>query len=393
MPIFKVSLLGLALLFVFSAVSAQEADVTDAVALDETVTAQDLGISEPNLLPDSPFYFLKNWSRTIQSAFTFDSVKKAELTEKFANEKLIELQKVAEKTEDAAAIEKATENYQAEARNVERVTAQIRETAQDNEEVGEFLDKFIQQQTLHQRVLQKLEAQVPAQAIEKITAAKKEQIENFGQVMTRLENAEQIQTRLEINLQQVKGSEFKEFKNLEILDELEEVVPEEIKEAVQNVRANALTNLKEKVEALTTEGIDQFQTYTETISGAKERQVEIIDSLKEKLQAQPLIQQKLIEVKDNVMEQIRIKTQAKEETGACTTQYDPVCGKDGKTYSNECFARMAGVEVAQKGICPSSNQQIQNQNQTQTETQTQTQSQIRTQLEALQKQLKQLQGQ
>lgn len=293
-------LLSACLLFVGGVTAAQETDATQAVTLDETVSAQSLDATEPTVLPNSPFYFFKNLGRAIQSAVTLDPIKKAELREKFANEKLLELRKLAGETQDTDIMERATASYQKEVENVKKAAEKIKQTATENSKVGDFLDKYIQQQTLHQAILQKLENQVSTSTMARIQEAREAHLEKFGEVMQRLENKEKIQERLETNLKEIQGSEFKEFKALEILDALEEKAPQAIKEAVQNVRANTLNTLKEKVQEMTAEKAEQFQTYTEQVSGTKEKQVEILESLKTELQNKPQIIQNLNQAKEQI---------------------------------------------------------------------------------------------
>jgi len=81
------------------------------VELDENVEASDLEVSEPTLLPDSPLYFLKNWGREIRVLFTFNQIKKANLRLRFSAEKLLELRKLTEKTQDPEILDKAVRNY------------------------------------------------------------------------------------------------------------------------------------------------------------------------------------------------------------------------------------------------------------------------------------------
>lgn len=413
---FKIILLTLTLLFSFGfAALAQESssEVTEAVNLDTIVQAEDLEIPEPSLLPDSPFYFLKNWARNVQSFFTFNPIAKAKLRLRFSSERLMEAKKLAEQTKDPEKIKKAIEGYQKEMVKNEREAVRIRERVEKKtelkEEAGKFLDKFTQQQILHQKILEKLEDQVPPEALEKITKARERHLEMFGEVMSKLEEKDKIPEMLEKNIQAIKGSNFKDFKNLEILKNLEEKVPEPAKEAIQKAQENTLKRLKGDLEKMSPEEQGKFKDYTERISGEKEKQLEILENLRSEIQKvlktpqQIQLKETLRESREKIIENVKARRKGincpeiekpapgfcqegriivkRDERGCvisfecitpgeiniikpqsvpssvekpkevCITLWDPVCGKDGKTYSNKCWARVAGVEIDYPGVC------------------------------------------
>ncbi|MBI2450748.1 MAG: hypothetical protein HYV52_00195 [Parcubacteria group bacterium] len=52
----------------------------------------------------------------------------------------------------------------------------------------------------------------------------------------------------------------------------------------------------------------------------------------------------------------KLKSEKKEEEKICLALFDPVCGSNKQTYSNQCFAEKAGVKVDYKGECEKTGQ-------------------------------------
>lgn len=361
--LFLISIFVIGGLFLASSILAQETETSsntettgeiEEVAADEDITAQDLGVGEPRVLPDSPFYFVKNFLRGVRTTFTFNPVRKAELRLRFANEKLIEAKKLAEKTGKDEILEKTLEKYQKDIEKIKARVEKFKEKAKDNPRLARFLDKFIDRSFKQQRLMDRLEKRLAdkPEVLERIRKAKERSLQHFGKVIEKLEEKDKIPERLEKNLEKIKGSKYKHFKNLEVLMELEKKVPEEAKEAIRRAQENSLKRLHEKLENMSSEDQEKFKEYLENIGGDQTEHLKIIEKLREK-KPTPVLKRKLEQNREEIRERLQNieedRTQLRK--GACIALWAPVCGKDGKTYSNACFAKLAGVEIAHKGEC------------------------------------------
>jgi len=361
-------------------VLAQEPEVEDAegaveeVVVDEDITAEDLGVGEPRILPDNPFYFAKNFWRGVRTTFTFNPVKKAELRLRFANERLIEAKKLAQKTGKEEFVKQAIEKYQQEMEKIKTRVEKFKEKAKDNPRLDKFLDKFTDRSFKHQRLMDRLEKRLAdkPEVLERIRSAKERALEHFGKVIQRLEEKDKIPERIEKNLEKIKGSKYKHFKNLEVLMELENKVPEQAKEAIEKAQENVLKRLHNNLEQMSPTDKEKFSDYLEKISGSQELRLRALEKLQKQKTSNELkaiieqnktrarervenIKQDAEQLKERIQEKIQQQSQGqtKEQVReqACITIWDPVCGKDGKTYSNACFAKLAGVGIDYKGEC------------------------------------------
>lgn len=283
----KYVFLGFLLLFVLSAtpIAAQEATVTPTeevsataevisaenatalVAADEDVTAEDLEVAEPTTLPDSNFYFLKNWGRSLRTLVTIDPVKKTELNLKYANERLLEAKKLAEKTKDQTKIEKALVNYEKEKLKIQARIDKIKEDPARAEKISMLMDKLADKELKHQRLIDKMQKDMPEELKEKIQEHKEKALQIFSDTALSIDSPEKLRDRLMTAGERVEGSKFKHFKNLEVLTELENKVPERAREAIKQAQENALKRLHNDISAMSAEDKDQFAGYVGEISG------------------------------------------------------------------------------------------------------------------------------
>jgi len=221
----------------------------------EGVTAQDLEVENAGLLPTNPFYFFKNWTRTIRQVFTFNPVKKAELELEIANQRATEIEKLKSVApQNIEAITKATANYQ---KNVERLKARLdglQETS-ENPNIARLADQLADRSLKHQELFDELKVKFEnnAEFVEGASKAQEAILTAVAVVPEKFEDIAKFGQRLENVVQSQKG-EFRELRAAELVDRLEEKFVEntekklvEIGEKVEKAVPEDIAKLKEEL--------------------------------------------------------------------------------------------------------------------------------------------------
>jgi len=148
--------------------------------------------------------WFKNTVDTVRIWTTRDPVKKAELELKKASRQLVRARKIVQDNPDDIGLQgklgMINDRYEELIGKINERVEQFKENNPDSDKLKNFLDKYTSHQLKHQEILQKLEEQVPEQVMVKIRENRQAHLEKFGEVMIKLQNKEEFKERLENNL-------------------------------------------------------------------------------------------------------------------------------------------------------------------------------------------------
>lgn len=287
----------------------------EAIGQDENIEANDLNITEPEILPGNPLYFTKGISRAFQSILTRDPIKKAELKIQFANEKIIEVKILSERTADPKKLEKAVENYEKETERVKKTIEKIAEKLADKPELQEKADriaeKLMDNNIKHAKLLGKFEKELSPEIFERIQIAKNEVNDLIALSPLTLVSPEEFQKTLEtiMERQNAAGSDFAPFKHLEILQEVGDRVPEQARDVIARVEERQRARLEERFRQADENTQNNFREYISGIGGNETRHLAVLDDL-EKTDFALRIKPALDQARDKVAGRVELKMKA-----------------------------------------------------------------------------------
>jgi len=301
-------------------VFAQDAVEMQEPLAQEAITTQDLGIQNVGLLPTSPFYFFKNWSRTVRKTFTFNPVKKAELEVGFVNERAAEIKKLEEVApQNVTAVTKALLKYQKNVKQLKNRLEGLKETS-ENPNIDRLVNKFTDQSFKHQQLFDELKVKFEGQEdlTQALDSAQGGILDTQTIIAGKIDTAQKFKERVE-NAAANQKSEFKDLKAAEFIDRLQERVAQnpEFQKPEFVEKQKEFANLKEdlllrfgaslegqQMGGVGTSTVPQVVPFIKELPGDQLRRLKLLDEVREKV-VNPELKSELNVARQGILENVK----------------------------------------------------------------------------------------
>lgn len=246
--------------------------------LDESFTPEDFGLTSVGFLPNSPLYLFKAARRGFSDALTRDPAAKLQNSLRFAAEKLLEAEALSQAGARESAVASALDNFKSEINRAraraEAAAAELGDSEKGKEVGRSMMDAVIK----YEKLIGKIEKGTSGNAVSAAAEAKGQAAEALGAAFAFVPPKEAAGTLSDV-LDSQRGSNFKEFKNLEVLKTVEEKAPEGALNAIHAAQQSQLTKLENNLDAGGSGSRAGFGDIVQNIGGNETRHLEIINDL------------------------------------------------------------------------------------------------------------------
>lgn len=192
--------------------------------------------SEVSILPTNPLYWFKDLGRQIQDIFTFNIEDKIELRLRVAEEKLVEIEKIAENNPNNPNYEKYLEGYETA---VTKVQEKIGQVDKNKEEIlKNITSKMIDQE----QKLEQIKNTIRSDKEEVIDRVKNNIINQYTETSLKIADQNAFQNQLEEKIKNIDENS---------INRLEEKAPEILKNILNEIEIVQRIKESIKIEELT----------------------------------------------------------------------------------------------------------------------------------------------
>lgn len=266
----------------------REREKSEAIKLDFTLTAADLDISQPRILPDSLFYPVKHVFRRAQLLLIFDPLSRVELLVRHNNERTLEAATLLAKSSSRKSVNLALDTLNNVEKDFNRLKAQTGQLdalkQKQPERVDRLIDSIIKNGLARQIVFALIEDKVYGADYVRVEKIRQSVLRDGIDSLLQLSggNAQVLVEKLEKAVNEGSGSKFKELKAIELLTEIKRFQPEKIGEVLEASGIRLVKQFEAKLLAMDKEERDkELLAYADGLPGNPVRQFQAYEELRE----------------------------------------------------------------------------------------------------------------